>query len=570
MQILKKVVLAVFVFSIFLSPSFAAKQGNSQSGWTKEDDKNLSEIRREMVALNLVQGILDWYNRTRGETSIKAETLIGHEKLFSKKTISFVNRALNAKSDDKKERRALRFLRNSLILGYVDRFAAKYEDEFQNAEGKATISLPWEKTPIPYLQADGLLSKESDPERRRAIQSEVNRVWRDIINPIYEKRESIMQDVCRELGYPSYVAFAEDYRFVNLKELLQKCGNFMKETDSLYKNLLAEQVRETTGLTVEQFRRSDIGRLARNPRFEKFFPPELMVGAFEEFLKGIGLSLKTANGTTILIDDEPYPLKEPRAACYNIRCPGDIRISLKPTGGLDDMTTLFHEGGHAEHFSWTITPYWEFQQSGNNATTEGYAETFSHIWDDPVWLAHYRDYVKKYNEAHSGGTPVPLMSDDDIKALVRHRVFWNLYFIRRYGYAKLIYESVLHGGSPSIYEGIWTGQTKDLQELYREAFEKAYGFKLTIDDALRFRTDVDDFFYSADYTRAYILADMINEYLRKTYGSDWYLNKTVGDFFKKNLWKDGTRLQAEEVAKLIGSDGIDPNIVKARCERLLK
>src|SRR5439155_12533114 len=145
------------------------------------------------------------------------------------------------------------------------------------------------------------------------------------------------------------------------------------------------------------------------------------------------------------VDDAPHPKKEPRAACFSIRVPRDIRISVKPSGGLEDFHTLFHEGGHSMHQGWTTSPVYEFQQLGNSMTSEGWAEFFSHAWDDPDWLIRYRDFVRRWNEEHKDAPPVPVMAPADILRAVRHRAMWNIYYLRRYGHAKLIYEAALHG-----------------------------------------------------------------------------------------------------------------------------
>src|SRR4029079_12066086 len=131
-------------------------------------------------------------------------------------------------------------------------------------------------------------------------------------------------------------------------------------------------------------------------------------------------------------------------------------------------------------------------------------------------------------------------------------VFWNLYFIRRYGHAKLLYESILHGGDKTLWKGIFDGPTSDPQEVYRVLFGQAYGFDLTTEDALRFRTDVDDFFYAADYTRAYIMADIMQEATRRKFGDNWYTNREVGKLLRDVYWKDGTKLQGDEIVKLAG------------------
>lgn len=550
--------------------------GGSMASLTTLSDEELARrvdaIRDEMSAHFLVEGVLSWYTRTQGEESIIAETYKGHERLYSRESVETVAEALRrlGKSPrDDEEARALDFLYTSLALSVVGRETAPFDDEEANAETSATVRLPWIEEEVAYRDLDAMLSAEEDAGRRAVILGKVGEVYRDVLNPIIERKELRAQEVVRELGFPSYIDLSQRFRWLDLKSLIAQIDVFYKATDELYGKLLDEEAREALGVPGAKMRRADIGRLARAPHLEKFLPQELVIPAFEEFLRGIGLDLTTAAGTQIDIDDAPNPKKEPRAACFPLRVPRDIRITVKPSGGLDDFHTMFHEGGHALHFGWTTSPHWEFQQLGNSWSTEGWAEFFSHSWDDPSWLIRYRDFVRRWNEDHPGAN-VPLMTDEDIRLTVRHRVFWNIYFVRRYGHAKLIYESVLHGGDPSLWRDVYGGQTKDLQELYRTVFQDAYGFPMTSQDALRFRTDVDDFFYAADYTRAYLLADMMQEAMRWKFGEDWFGNPEVGRWLREVFWKDGTRLQGDEIVELAGLKAFDPKIAQARLERLLR
>jgi hypothetical protein len=531
----------------------------------QEAARSVASIRDEAQALVLVQSVLSWYTRTVGEPSIQAETYKGHEALFSRASFDAVAKAAKeAKAPE--DQRALGFLKSYLAGEYLGHEIARFDDEAQNAELKSTVALSWEKQPVPYKQLDILSGNEKDGKRRAEIETARAAVWKATLNPILERKEKEAQRLARELGYPSYVALAEEYRMVNLRQLVGDGEAFRKESDAAYAELLAEVAKKELGMEASQLHRSDIGRMRKAARFEKFFPKELMVPSFKHFLAGIGLDLKTVAGPEIRIDDALHPLKEPRAACYSIRVPSDVRITVKPTGGLDDFVTFFHEGGHAVHYANTTSKVWEFQQIGPYTATEGFAETFGHAWDDPVWLRRYRDFVVAWNRDHK--TSYPTMSDADIQAVVRQRVFEEMYFLRRYGSAKLIYEAALHGGDPAIWSGVYKDPTGDLQALYRELFGRAYGFKLTDEDALRFRTDVDDLFYAADYTRAFAMANAVHEAVRAKLGESWYVNRAAGELFK-GLFAEGNRLQGDEIAQRLGYQRLDLAPSWARFKRLL-
>ncbi len=556
----------------------AGSPGGGDPAVAKLTDQELAAkvdaIRGEMQSLNLVQAVLSWYTRTQGEPSIQAESYKGHEALYSGESVAVLGEAIRrakAKGATKKTddgARALDFLQTALALSVVDRETAAFGDERADVETTATVTLPWEKDPVPYRNLQGMISAEPDAARRGRIQSAVAAVYRDQLNPIIERKEAKTRQVVRDLGYESYIDLSQRYRWMDLGDLIAQFDGLYKSTDALYRQLLDTEVNKVLGIPVSKMRRADIGRLGRAPHLEKFLPKELMIPSFEYFLKGIGLDLTTAAGTQIQVDQALHPKKEPRAACFPIRVPGDIRVTVKPEGGVDDYKTFFHEGGHALHFGWDTSRRWEFQQLGPSWSTEGWAEFFSHAWDDPLWLARYRDFVKEWNRTQPGAN-VPVMTDADIATMVRYRVFWNLYYARRYGHAKLIYEAILHDGNPKLWKGIWNEPRNDLQEVYRKLFGEAYGFELTPEDALRFRTDVDEFFYAADYARAYIMADLMHEAMIQKFGASWYTNSEVGKLLKTTYWADGTKLQGDEILKLAGLPGFDTEMVRRRWERLL-
>lgn len=543
--------------AVFICAAFAVLAPPARAEIT---DKKYIAIRDEMSAMYLVQGLLSWYERTQGERSVFTESYKGHEHLYTKDSIDVVDNMLkmdkNLTADD---RRAAEFMKNALILEYISIDTAHFDDEINNAEASATVKLDWVPNPVPYRQIDVLMNQEKDTDKRLKLQLAQAGVWKDILNPIYERDEARVQELAVELGFQGVVPISEKIRNVDLKDLIAKSQKLYKDTDAMYHDLFAEQVRKVLGIEPDKFTRADIGYFGTVPNYKKFFPPELALLAYYDYINGIGLSMDTAAGTQIRVDDSLNEKKEPRAACYSITVPDDIRITVKPSGGVPDFETLFHEGGHAQHFANSTSPIWEFDNLGNNTITESYAVFFEGVWGDPQWLFHYREFVKEYNRFQKPDKQTPVMTDAEIGELIRNRVFWQLYFARRYNGAKLIYESILHKGDPSLWKDYYKGQTDDLRKVYQTLFSDAYGFNLTDTDSLRFRTDVDGFFYSADYSRCFILSTQLDQYMRDKYGPQWFTNPEVGKFMR-TLWTYANSLQPDELARKLGDKALDPDI----------
>ncbi len=521
------------------------------------DPFSLERTRDEASALVQVQSVLSWYSNCVGEKSLQAQTYKGHEDLFSRETIAGVEKLIAATGDGD-EKRALVFLRNYLVSEYVSLKTAHFYDTISDAETTGKVRVTGMSGEIAYRDLDILLDNEEDPAQRENLQAAQAKFWKEILNPIHEEKTAAEHAICAELGFGSYVELAEKLRNVDLKDLVQMSGAQIARMDELYRELFAQQVKWVLDKSPEEFRRSDIGRLSQVSSFNRFFPKDLVIPSFRAFLKNIGLDMNSADGTPIDVNDDSHPKKDPRAVCYPMSVPSDVRISVKPSGGIPDFETFFHEGGHAVHFANGTTPVWEFQQLGSNTVTEAYSGLFEGLWGDPDWLKWYREYVRDYNRFVDDGAEIPLMTDWEIALLVKNRAFWDIYFMRRYAGAKLVYETVLHAGDPEIYAGEYDRSAgDDMHETYRVIFSEAYGFEMTSTEALRFRTDVDPFFYSADYARSYALAKQIHEGLSKKFGDPWWRNEQVGKFLKEEFWHDANKFQGDEVSRALGYDDLN-------------
>lgn len=524
----------------------------------------LASLRAEAEALVLIQQTLQWYTATVGETSIQAETYLGHDRLFSRESVARARKAARATGLSADERRAREFLQAYLAGEFLSQATSRFDDRAQNAALRSTVRLPWIKDPVPYKQLDLLVADEQDAGRRAEIDQARAGIWRTVLNPILAEKEVTAQRLARELGYRSYVELSEESRRVQLRPFMVEGKRFLEATDGLYRELLQEVSQRELGIPVPQLRRSDFGRLFKGPRLERFFPADIAVPSFRAFLGGMGIDFRTVAGTEVRVDDAIHPLKEPRAACWGLRVPSDVRINVKPLPGLDSLGVFFHEGGHAVMFANTTTKVWEFQQLGPGVFTEGLGELFRYAWADPVWLRRYRSFVQAHNAEAKRNDP--LMTDQDIRDLSRLQLFSQLLYLRRYAYAKLVYESVLHGGSPALWKGLYDRPTGDPMAVYRDVFSTAYAVPMDENDALRFRTDVDDTFYSVDYARAFALAHLMSEGMRGKFGPDWYGNPEAGRLIK-SLVAEGNKPQPEEIARAFGS-AFDLRPAEARLRRL--
>ncbi len=534
----------------------------------KENDAFVQALREEYQALGRIQAVLRWYSGTQGETSLTQLSYVGHDRLFRKTALDAIAAAQEKPGLAANESQALTFLRRSLTGEIVSLATAKLDDEYEDAESSATVTLPWKEKPVAYRDLQNLIAQEPDAEHRQLAFAAMNSVRVAKLNPILERKEEAAQKAARETGFADYVSFSEDLRQVKLDALLVSGVGYVRATEGIFRATLDRVAREELGVPREKLRVPDLGRLYKAPKLAQFFDKALELKVLEAFLSGIGLNLRTAANTEVAIDDALHPKKRPRAFVDPVDAPRDVRMSVKPTGGLDDYETLFHEAGHAVHFaSSTVAPK-ELIDLGYGAPTEAFGEFFRHAFSDPRWLLRYRAFLA------AQGRPRP--TDAELAAVMRRLALKEMMYLRRYAFAKIAYELRLHGRpTPQIApaEPLLSAPDKaasDLRELYRQLFSAAYTFELSEQESQLFRTDVDDTFYSADYSRAFALAGMMHEGIRRKFGEDWYGNKEVGKFLRAQLFSAGTSLSSEDVAVRLGfAPRVDFEAAAARAQRLV-
>jgi hypothetical protein len=508
----------------------------------------VAALREEYAALGHIQQVLEWYTATQGEPSLQTLVYTGHDRLFRKRALAAIDEVKRQPGLASNEALALTFLSRSLKNEVLRLSLAKFDDEYTDAEANAFIDFGGAK--IPYRNVQGLLTQEPDAQKRAQLFSAMNAVRVQKLNPILERKEEAAQKAVREAGFQSYAAFAEELRQVDLHALLEQGIAYVKATDELYKKTLDRVAREELGIEREQLHGADLQRLYTAPKLSRYFSRELELPMLKDFLGGMGLDLTTAAGTEVLIDDSQNPKKRPRAFVEPVDPPRDVRLSVKPAGGLSDYQTLFHEAGHAVHFAnATIAPI-ELVNLGHGAPSEAFGEFFRYSFSDPHWLKRYADLLRR------NGKPAP--DAQEMSAIERRLALREMTFLRRYAFAKIAYELYLHGQPPSEISGalaLCKGQVSDPKSAYQQLFSVAYGFEVTGEEAQQYLTDVDDTFYSADYARAFVLAGMLHDSMRAKFGADFYGDKRVGDFLKKQLFAPGASLSAEDVSDRLGFGG---------------
>jgi hypothetical protein len=118
----------------------------------------------------------------------------------------------------------------------------------------------------------------------------------------------------------------------------------------------------------------------------------------------------------------------------------------------------------------------------------------------------------------------------------------KLIFLRRYA-SKLGYERSLHGGDKPLDE---------LPDEYATRLSSALHVDWPRESWI---ADVDPFFYSARYIRAWATERSLRAHLIERFGERWYAEPEAGALLRE-IWSKGQRAQAEELLGELGAPAV--------------
>jgi hypothetical protein len=467
------------------------------------------------------QSLMDYESWAFGTISNKDSLYKANAGLFTRDNIALVSRTVDEEPDSIQQKR-LRYFRRYVTLEHIAKQVASVRDSIDNYEAAATCLV--NNARIPYRQIPGLLANEQSAERRAAISASLDPVL-DTLTALHREAWAMVYRLATDLGYPSYNAMEEELLGFSLHDLNAVATAVLAETDSVYAALLAEQL-QTLHMSRDRFHRYDFGRVFRNERFDRFFPPGMAVEKVSATYRGLGFDLQFQ--PNLQIDQEPRPQKNPRAACYAIDVPTDIRVSTKPSGGIGDYRALFHEMGHAEHYANTTERSVEFALMGEPTVTETYAFLSEYLLANQAWL-----------RVHSPMPPA------ELRTLLRYQAFNRLYFVRRYC-AKFLCEYRLHSGAASP------------DSIYGAVLSHTLGYIPALSDRKRLYTDIDPNYYTAGYLRAWFLEAQLSARLVEKFGVNWFEHPDAGTFLR-GLWAFGDRLDGNELVHRLGYSSVAPD-----------
>ncbi len=432
--------------------------------------------------------------------------------------------SLRDRERDPRERKQLDFLFYASVGNAVWHDQAEFYDEIANIEATGRVTLGDEE--FAYRDLGIELYNETDSATRKSYYLALGEFAVAETNPLRKELVDSTREKLRDFGFGDLDEFEAARRGIDFDAFEANVAALLKETDDIYLDLTSEAAREIFGVAVTEVEDYDRGRLFRGAEFDRYFPAEGAVGLLEDVLRGMGIDLDSLSA--IKVDDEDRPDKEPRAASYAIIPGEDVRILVKPAGGVRDYESLFHEMGHALHDAHVRVEEYEFRRLGDYGTTETYAYILEHLLSDERFL-------------EDNGL---IEEADTRRRFLKKQLLSDLGSARYYA-GLMRYERRLHRGELS---------DEELAAAYGELIGESRLVPLEHPE-FGYLADNEDF-YGVNYLEAWFLAAQLRAVLRGRFGEEWWTEAAAGEFLRE-LWEFGSELPPEEVAQSIGFEGLD-------------
>jgi len=422
------------------------------------------------------------------------------------------------------EHRSARYLLEWELESQASRSLATLDEKEIALESKAYVETN-DGRRVQYQAAAIEIANERDRAQRLALDAARASFVEREHAPLRLERLQREKDFIESLQIaPGYNATFEEITGISLPQLAAECSAFLSDTQSMWDDTLPRFLKMNLGIKPAEATRADALALLRASEFDFAFPGTTMQDSIRRNVTELGLDPDA--GGRIIYDLGERSGKRSRAFCAPTRIPQEVYLVLRPHGGQSDYTTLLHESGHALHFANARDDLpFEFRWLGDNSVTESFAMLFDHRMQDAHWLL-------RYTELGKSRTP----------EFLRLAGFEELHYLRRYC-AKLIYEVEAYGRN---------GDWHDLPDIYVETLTRATTFQYHGADAF---VDFDPRYYSTRYLRAWQLQSLINESLVARFDIDWFRNPSAGPWLTRELFSEGQRETAEEVAARVATTG---------------
>ena len=413
----------------------------------------------------------------------------------------------------------------TLVLEQFVASAVAHHDE-RLVAAERTVAIEWGGELVPARLARQLVGLQEERGPRHdldeAIRAASGSLSRLRLDRTMATRERIA--LTGEYDLPTDdLGFWAHVRGVDVEVISKLAEWILEATEELYVDALRDQLThhrldEGDTWTV------DLEWLFRGQQYDRIFPEHRLMPTTTRAIWDLGIRLEDQPQVRLDLDD--LPARVARSFCAPIGVPDEIVAVLAPRGGVADYAALLGVVGQAErHAQVDRTQSIVYRRLGDRAVVEGYGLLFSALLERPEWLA-----LRLEGEA--------------TRDAIRLRAFERLYRLRAAAVSHLHEVEVRQAEEPDA-----------LETEYIDRFSEAL---MVRPFAENFLDVTDDPFAGARHMRAALFACQLGQFLEQEIDEEWYRSLRAGRFLI-DRWREGQRYSAEELARFLGFEGLDPS-----------
>jgi hypothetical protein len=434
---------------------------------------------------------------------------------------------LDAEADE----RVAEGLQKLVLEWFVGSQAARHDQRLVQAERSATVE--WGGQVLPWRYARQLVNVEEE----RGPRHELDEAIRAASKPFARLRLDRITASRRRIAEVGEYDLPEDdlgfwahTRGIAVDEISKLAEWLLEETSELYLDALRDQLIHHH-LDEGDTWAVDLEWLFRGEQYDRVYPQHNLMPTVTRAMWDLGLRLQDQTG--LRLDLEDLPDRVTRSFCAPIGVPDEIVAVLAPRGGVADYAALMELLGQAErHVHADRTQSIVYRRLGDQAVIESYGLLFARLLERPEWLA-----MRLEAEA--------------TRDAIRLRAFERLYRLRRAA-ASHLYEVELRKAE----------EPDALENEYVDRFADALMVRPFAEDFLNV---ADDPLAGARHLRAALFGCQLGLFLEREIDEEWYRSGRAGRFLV-DRWREGQRYTAEELARFLGYEGLDPSMLVAELQ----
>ncbi len=492
------------------------------------EEYDLEKVRADDAQLIREWSQAGWDNSVYGKPLDIAGLLEKYSYLSDDPQLLAFIKKQGDQAPDLKEERRLHYLYRDLATTYESKRVAAVQDDLENRDAVDYVWVRGFDEPIPVRNFSAIMRETDDEEPYMNLYYAINDYGILVQNPLRRERLRIHHASTRAAGYESYADFYYQMLGYEPGVPAAQARQFRDETFPVFKELVTSRCRQLYDQDPADTPPWESKNIYWGKDFDPYFPKEKFLDFTYSFFSGLGMDVRKLPNVTV--DDADRPAKEPRAACWPFDAPFDVRVNLKPVGGVDDYETAFHEFGHALYSSYMDPglPY-EFRMLGSNELTETYATLFQDMFGDRAFLVEELAMPEE-------------VADD----FLRFKLMTDMGAARGVAF-DVIYDEALHSGELENPLAFYDAEV-DKQRLFPK-------YPCNVEAAY---LSVDEGFYALYYTAAYYAAAQLRAKLREDFGPRWYKDPAAGNTLK-DLFRRGDSITVTEMLQQVGyPEGLDP------------